>query len=114
MRISDWSSDVCSSDLYLQRLPIDVLKIDRSFVTEMLKGRDSVAIIRAVLSLADALGLKTTAEGVETEELAEALTELGQIGRASCRERGCQYVYISVVALSFKKKKHITNTKKST
>src|SRR3546814_9208160 len=77
MRISDWSSDVCSSDLYLQRLPIDVLKIDRSFVTEMLKGRDSVAIIRAVLSLADALGLKTTAEGVETEELAEALTELG-------------------------------------
>lgn len=62
---------------YLQRLPIDVLKIDRSFVTEMLKDRDSVAIIRAVLSLADALGLKTTAEGVETEELAKALTELG-------------------------------------
>src|SRR3546814_15069364 len=62
---------------YLQRLPIDVLKIDRSFVTEMLKDRDSVAIIRAVLSLADALGRKTTAEGVETEELAEALTELG-------------------------------------
>lgn len=62
---------------YLQRLPIDVLKIDRSFVTGMLGDRDSIAIIRAVLSLADALGMATTAEGVESEELAVALTELG-------------------------------------
>jgi diguanylate cyclase (GGDEF)-like protein len=62
---------------YLQRLPIDVLKIDRSFVTGMLRDRDSVAIIRAVLSLADALGMATTAEGIESEELARALTELG-------------------------------------
>lgn len=62
---------------YLQRLPIDMLKIDRSFVTGMLKDRDSVAIVRAVLSLASALGMATTAEGVESEELARALTELG-------------------------------------
>jgi diguanylate cyclase (GGDEF)-like protein len=62
---------------YLQRLPIDVLKIDRSFVTGMLGDRDSIAIIRAVLSLADALGMATTAEGIESEELAKALTELG-------------------------------------
>ena len=62
---------------YLQRLPIDMLKIDRSFVTGMLADRDSVAIIRAVLSLADALGMATTAEGIESEELAKALTELG-------------------------------------
>ena len=62
---------------YLQRLPIDVLKIDRSFVTGMLKDKDSLAIIRAVLSLADALGLATTAEGIESEELAKALAELG-------------------------------------
>ncbi len=62
---------------YLQRLPIDVLKIDRSFVTGMLADRDSIAIIRAVLSLADALGMATTAEGIESEELARALTELG-------------------------------------
>jgi predicted signal transduction protein with EAL and GGDEF domain len=62
---------------YLQRLPIDVLKIDRSFVTGMLGDRDSVAIIRAVLSLADALGMATTAEGIESEELANALTDLG-------------------------------------
>lgn len=62
---------------YLQRLPIDVLKIDRSFVTDMLEDRDSVAIVRAVLSLADALGMATTAEGIESEALARALTELG-------------------------------------
>lgn len=62
---------------YLQRLPIDMLKIDRSFVTGMLGDRDSIAIIRAVLSLAEALGMATTAEGIESEELAQALTELG-------------------------------------
>ena len=62
---------------YLQRLPIDTLKIDRSFVAGMLGDGDSVAIVRAILSLAEALGLATTAEGIESEELAKALTELG-------------------------------------
>ena len=62
---------------YLQRLPIDMLKIDQSFVSHMLKDKDSVAIIRAVLSLADALGMTTTAEGIESEELARALAALG-------------------------------------
>ena len=66
-----------SSLAYLQRLPIDILKIDRSFVTGMLGDRDSVAIVRAVLSLADALGMETTAEGVETVELAQTLSALG-------------------------------------
>jgi diguanylate cyclase (GGDEF)-like protein len=62
---------------YLQRLPIDVLKIDRSFVTGMLADRDKVAIVRAVLGLAQALGMWTTAEGVETVELAQTLAALG-------------------------------------
>ena len=62
---------------YLQRLPIDVLKIDQSFVTGMLGDRDKVAIVRAILSLAEALGLKTTAEGVETVQLAQTLAALG-------------------------------------
>ena len=62
---------------YLQRLPIDMLKIDRSFVTGMLKDRDSIAIVRAVLSLAAALGITTTAEGVECAEVERALAELG-------------------------------------
>lgn len=66
-----------SSLAYLQRLPIDVLKIDRSFVTGMMYDPDSVAIVRAVLSLADALGMSTTAEGIETVELATTLAALG-------------------------------------
>nr|WP_294849211.1 bifunctional diguanylate cyclase/phosphodiesterase [uncultured Sphingomonas sp.] len=66
-----------SSLAYLQRLPIDVLKIDRSFVTGMMRDADAVAIVRAVLSLADALGMKTTAEGIESVELATTLAMLG-------------------------------------
>jgi diguanylate cyclase (GGDEF)-like protein len=66
-----------SSLSYLRRLPIDVLKIDRSFVSGMLADRDKVAIVRAVLSLADALGKQTTAEGVETIELSQTLAALG-------------------------------------
>ncbi len=66
-----------SSLAYLQRLPIDVLKIDKSFVTGMMSDPDAVAIVRAVLSLADALGMSTTAEGIETVELATTLATLG-------------------------------------
>jgi diguanylate cyclase (GGDEF)-like protein len=66
-----------SSLAYLRRLPIDILKIDRSFVSGMLADRDKVAIVRAVLSLADALGKCTTAEGVETVELSQTLAALG-------------------------------------
>ncbi len=66
-----------SSLAYLQRLPIDVLKIDKSFVSGMMIDPDAVAIVRAVLSLADALGMSTTAEGIETVELATTLATLG-------------------------------------
>lgn len=66
-----------SSLAYLQRLPIDVLKIDKSFVSGMMVDPDAVAIVRAVLSLADALGMSTTAEGIETVELATTLAALG-------------------------------------
>ena len=52
-----------SSLAYLQKLPIDILKIDRSFVSGMLADRDKIAIVRAILGLAQALGMKTTAEG---------------------------------------------------
>jgi cyclic di-GMP phosphodiesterase Gmr len=62
---------------YLQQLPIDVLKIDRSFVSEMLINKDKRAIVRTVLSLARALGMKTTAEGIETVEISEILRRLG-------------------------------------
>jgi c-di-GMP phosphodiesterase Gmr len=62
---------------YLQQLPIDVLKIDRSFVTDMMFDKDKRAIVRTVLSLARALGMKTTAEGIETIEISAALKRLG-------------------------------------
>jgi diguanylate cyclase (GGDEF)-like protein len=61
----------------LQKLPIDVLKIDRSFVTDMLGDPDRIAIVRAILSLAQALGMATTAEGIETAETARTLAALG-------------------------------------
>ena len=66
-----------SSLAYLQKLPIDVLKIDRSFISGMMNDPDSVSIVRAVLSLAEALGMSTTAEGIETVELATTLAALG-------------------------------------
>ncbi len=62
---------------YLQRLPIDVLKIDRSFVEHMVDDRDKVAIVRTIQSLAEVLGMKTTAEGVETTDQARLLSALG-------------------------------------
>ena len=54
-----------------------MLKIDRSFVTGMLADRDKIAIVRAILSLAQALGMQTTAEGIETNELGQTLAALG-------------------------------------
>lgn len=62
---------------YLQQLPIDVLKIDRSFVSGMMVDKDKRAIVRTVLSLARALGMKTTAEGIESEQISDVLRRLG-------------------------------------
>ena len=61
----------------LHSLPIDILKIDRSFVTNMLDDKDKQAIVRTILSLAESLNLHVTAEGVETQELAHALQSMG-------------------------------------
>lgn len=73
---------------YLQRLPIDLLKIDRSLVTGMLGDRDKVSIIRAILGLARALGMQTVAEGIETPELAQTLAALGcTYGQGYCFSR---------------------------
>jgi diguanylate cyclase (GGDEF)-like protein len=57
-----------SSLSYLSRLPIDCLKIDRSFVNETAKGGRDAVIAQAIISLGHALGLRVLAEGVETRE----------------------------------------------
>ncbi|MBI3045644.1 MAG: EAL domain-containing protein [Betaproteobacteria bacterium] len=62
-----------SSLSYLARLPINSLKIDRSFITQMPKSPEEMAIVSTVISLARALNLKVVAEGVETEEQANLL-----------------------------------------
>ncbi len=61
----------------LRRLPIDILKIDRSLIADMPTDPDKAAIVRAILSLAQALGLRVTAEGIETAETARLLAMLG-------------------------------------
>jgi diguanylate cyclase (GGDEF)-like protein/PAS domain S-box-containing protein len=65
-----------SSLAYIARLPIQALKIDRSFVVGMTQSQDSLAIVRSVISLAHSLRLHVIAEGVETEEQAALLLQL--------------------------------------
>ena len=65
--IDDFGSGY-SSLRYIARLPIDALKIDMAFIHAMPKGPDHMAIVSSIISLAHGLGLKTIAEGVETEE----------------------------------------------
>jgi EAL domain-containing protein (putative c-di-GMP-specific phosphodiesterase class I) len=57
-----------SSLSHLQRFPLDAIKIDRSFVSEIGRTEGGAAIIAAVVGMADGLGLRVIAEGVETEE----------------------------------------------
>jgi EAL domain-containing protein (putative c-di-GMP-specific phosphodiesterase class I) len=57
-----------SSLLYLRRFPFDKLKIDRSFVRSIEKAADAAAIVHAIVSLGRGLGMKVTAEGVETAD----------------------------------------------
>ena len=62
-----------SSLAYLKKLPVSELKIDKSFVKDMLEGENDAVIVRATVDLAHNLGLKVTAEGVESDEIMVAL-----------------------------------------
>jgi diguanylate cyclase (GGDEF)-like protein/PAS domain S-box-containing protein len=66
-----------SSLTHLQQYPVDLLKIDRSFVAELASADDEPDLVRGLVDLAKVLGLQTVAEGVETEEQLERLRELG-------------------------------------
>ena len=62
---------------YLRRHPIDKLKIDRSFVSNLTPDSEAASVAAAIISLARSLGLKTTAEGVETQAQFDILVKLG-------------------------------------
>ncbi|HUQ43810.1 MAG TPA: EAL domain-containing protein [Candidatus Limnocylindria bacterium] len=66
-----------SSLAYLRQLPLDTIKVDRSFVTDLDVKDPNVGIVRAVVSLAHGLGFTVVAEGIETDEQARRLRELG-------------------------------------
>jgi len=66
-----------SSLAYLQRLPIDELKIDRSFVATMTEDDNAAVVVRSVIKLAKSLGLTVVAEGVESEDAFAWLSSLG-------------------------------------
>jgi diguanylate cyclase (GGDEF)-like protein/PAS domain S-box-containing protein len=66
-----------STFTYLKRLPIDMLKIDRSFVINMLSDRQDLAIVEGVIGLSQTFGCTVVAEGVETPEQATKLIQIG-------------------------------------
>ena len=65
-----------SSLSYLKRFPVDTLKVDKSFVDGLGKDPESTAIVQAVISLAKSLGMRVTAEGIETKDQLEHLRSL--------------------------------------
>ncbi|CAG1065899.1 putative signaling protein [uncultured bacterium] len=66
-----------SSLSYLKTMPIDVIKIDRSFIRDIPSDADDIAITTAIINMAHSLGIEVIAEGVETMEQFELLRELG-------------------------------------
>ena len=76
LAIDDFGSGY-SSMAYLKRLPIDELKIDRAFITDMLSDERDQPIARAIVALAHSLGLEVVAEGVESPALQEMLQGFG-------------------------------------
>jgi diguanylate cyclase (GGDEF)-like protein/PAS domain S-box-containing protein len=66
-----------SSLAYLQKLPVDSLKIDRSFVGQMQEHRDAMAIVSSIIGLAHTIDVSVVAEGIENESVMTALRELG-------------------------------------
>jgi EAL domain-containing protein (putative c-di-GMP-specific phosphodiesterase class I) len=88
-----------SSLSQLQQLPIDEIKIDRSFVTRMETDRSDEVLVRSIIDLGRNLGLRVTAEGVETESVRRRLRQLGcdyaqgfHVGRPAAAEECRRYL----------------------
>ncbi|MEM1376299.1 MAG: EAL domain-containing protein [Pseudomonadota bacterium] len=70
-----------SSFNYLHQLPLDRVKIDRSFLADSANGEAPVALLEGIISICSQLGLKTTVEGVETEDQVALLQSIGGVQR---------------------------------
>ncbi len=66
-----------SSLTYLRNFPVDILKIDRSFVRNVVRSGEDRAIVRGVIDIAHRLGMRTVAEGIEEPEQLHVMTDLG-------------------------------------
>lgn len=66
-----------SSLAYLQKLPVDIVKIDRSFVSDMENGNRERVLVRSMIDLSHSLGYRVVAEGVETQDAANLLEAMG-------------------------------------
>jgi len=86
-----------SSMSYLRRFPIDKLKIDRSFIANVMNSADDASIVQAIISLAHGLRLKVVAEGIESAEQVRFLQSLG------CDQYQGYYFSRPVDAVSFEK-----------
>jgi diguanylate cyclase (GGDEF)-like protein len=77
-----------SSLSYLKRLPVDMIKIDQSFVADMMRSRDSATIVHSTIDLAHNLGLTVVAEGVEDQATFDVLADWGcDIAQGYCISR---------------------------
>src|SRR3546814_12189249 len=94
MRMSDWSSDVCSSDLATSGCSRSHAQMRAAFSPARLMRSSSVSRLRKSI------------QALCGSRMVPMVLRIIQIGRASCRERVCQYVLISVVAVSLKKKNY--------
>src|SRR3546814_12016808 len=94
MRISDWSSDVCSSDL-----PEIFVFLVGGAAIGLIFG--TIPGLQNVTALAILLPFTYALAPAQAFAMMVAIYAAGAIGRASCRERVCQYVYIQVVDVSF-------------